>query len=79
MSAASRLEYLLCYIRGTGCIGVAFSNPIAITGIRCKAIILTDYYNLKQLFLDVDPDAVIHAAAANPNDCQINKTYSCEI
>ncbi len=41
---------------------------------------LTDYYNLKQLFLDVNPDAVIHAVVAvNPNYYQINQTYSYEI
>jgi len=60
--------------------GVAFSNPIKITGIRCRVVDLTDYCNLKQLFIDVAPDAVIHAAAAaNTNYCQLNQTESHKI
>ena len=60
--------------------GVAFSNPIEISGINTKVVDLTDYYNLKQLFIDVAPDAVIHAAAAaNTNYCQINQTESHKI
>ncbi len=60
--------------------GVAFSNPIEISGINIKVVDLTDYFNLKQLFVDVAPDAVIHAAAAaNTNYCQINQTESHKI
>ncbi len=60
--------------------GVAFSNPIEIPGINIKVVDLTDFYNLKQLLIDVAPYAVIHAAAAaNTNYCQINQTESHKI
>ncbi len=60
--------------------GVALSTPIEISDTNIKVVDLTDYYKLKQLFLDVAPDAVIHAAAAaNPNYCQINQTESYKI
>ncbi len=60
--------------------GVAFSNPIEIPGINMKVVDLTDFINLKQLFIDVAPDAVIHAAAAaNTDYCQINQTESHKI
>ncbi len=44
--------------------GVAFTNPLEVSGVNVKVVDLTDFYNLKQLFIDVGPDAVIHAAAA---------------
>ncbi len=60
--------------------GVAFSKPIEISGINIKVVDLTDYNSLKQLFIDVTPDAVIHAAAvANTNYCQINQTESYKV
>ncbi len=60
--------------------GVAFSTPIEISDTNIKVVDLTDCYKLKQLFFDVAPDAVIHAAAAaNPNYCQINQTESYKI
>jgi len=60
--------------------GVAFSNPLEVSGVDIKVVDLTDFYNLKQLFIDVVPDAVIHAAAAaNTNYCQINQTESHKI
>ncbi len=60
--------------------GVAFLNPMEIPGISIKIVDLTNFYNLKQVFLDVNPDAVIHAAAAaNPNYCQINKVEAYKI
>lgn len=60
--------------------GVAFSNQIEISGISIKVVDLRDYYNLKQLFIDVVPDAVIHAAAAaNTSYCQTNQKETHKI
>ena len=60
--------------------GVAFSNPLEISSTNIKVVDLTDYYTLKQLFIDVSPDAVIHAAAAaNTSYCQTNQTESYKI
>ncbi len=60
--------------------GVAFSNPIEVIGANVKVVDLTDSYKLKQLFVDVEPDAVIHAAAAaDTSYCQINRNESHKI
>lgn len=60
--------------------GVAFSTPIEVSGVNIKVVDLTDFYKLKQLFIDAAPDAVIHAAAAaNTNYCQVNQTESNKI
>lgn len=60
--------------------GAAFSNPAEISGTNIKVVDLTDFCKLKQLFIDVAPDAVIHAAAAaNTSYCQINQTESYKI
>ena len=60
--------------------GVALSNSIEISGTNIRVVDLSDFLNLKQLFIDVAPDAVIHTAAvANTNYCQINQTESHKI
>ncbi len=60
--------------------GVAFYNSIDIVGININVVDLTDYSGLKQLFVDVVPDAVVHAAAAaNTSYCQVNQTESHKI
>ncbi len=60
--------------------GVAFSNPLEVSGVNIKVVDLTDFYNLKQLFIEVAPDAVIHAAAAaNTSYCQIKQKESHKI
>ncbi len=60
--------------------GVAFTNPLEVSGVNIKVVDLTDFYNLKQLFVDVEPDAVIHAAAAaDTSYCQINQKKSHKI
>ena len=60
--------------------GVAFSTPLEVGGVNIKVVDLTDSYNLKQLFLEIEPDAVIHAAAAaNTSYCQINQKESYRI
>ncbi len=60
--------------------GVAFSTPLEVCGVNIKVVDLTDSYNLKQLFIEIEPDAVIHAAAAaNTSYCQINQKESHRI
>ncbi|MBW4580381.1 MAG: NAD(P)-dependent oxidoreductase [Tildeniella nuda ZEHNDER 1965/U140] len=51
--------------------GTSFAKTIAIPGTTMLAIDLTDFEALKQLFQDVQPDAVIHLAAqSSPNVCE---------
>lgn len=60
--------------------GIAFSNSINISGINVIVADLTDFHNIKRLLISVEPDAVIHAAAAaNTNYCQVNQTKSHKI
>lgn len=60
--------------------GIAFSNLIEINGAHITVADLTDFRVLKQLLSDVEPDAVIHAAAAaGTNYCQTNQTKSYKI
>lgn len=57
--------------------GTFFSNPIRIDGINILRTDLTDFKELKRLFKEVKPGAVIHtAAAASPDYCQTNKSES---
>ncbi len=51
--------------------GTAFSNPKKIPGAEIVQIDLTDLNELKKVFNEIGPDAVIHAAAeTSPNYCQ---------
>ncbi len=60
--------------------GVVYSNQLEISGINIKVLDLTDFSSLKQLFIDVEPDAVIHAAAgANTGYCQTKQKESQKI
>jgi dTDP-4-dehydrorhamnose reductase len=57
--------------------GTVFSNPIRIDGINILKADLTGFKELKRIFREVKPDAVIHtAAAASPDYCQTNKSES---
>ncbi len=68
--------------------GTYFSHSLEIAGIKMLKIDLTDFQELKRIFSDVKPAAVIHTAAqSQPNFCQthpeesyvINVTASCNI
>ncbi|MBF2005088.1 MAG: NAD(P)-dependent oxidoreductase [Chlorogloeopsis fritschii C42_A2020_084] len=68
--------------------GTYFSHPIEIPNIRMLKVNLTNFQELKQIFSDIQPQAVIHTAAlSQPNYCQnypeesyaINVTASCNI
>lgn len=57
--------------------GTVYSNQVEIPKVTTTRIDLTDYSELKRLFKEVRPDAVIHtAAASDPNDCQVNPGVS---
>ena len=60
--------------------GTVYSNQVEIPKVTTTRIDLTDYSELKRLFKEVRPDAVIHtAAASDPNDCQVNPDVSYAI
>ncbi|BAY88271.1 MULTISPECIES: SDR family oxidoreductase [unclassified Tolypothrix] len=68
--------------------GNYFANSLTIPGIKTLKVNLTDFQELKQIFNDIKPAAVIHTAAlSQPNFCQnnpqesyaINVTASCNI
>jgi len=60
--------------------GTIFSRPVEISGVNILKIDLTDFKELKNLFQEICPDAVIHTAAkSDPSFCQINKTESHKI
>ncbi|MBL7032448.1 MAG: NAD(P)-dependent oxidoreductase [Nitrospira sp.] len=51
--------------------GTVFTNPKEVPGVNIVQIDLTDFKIFKKVFNEIDPDAVIHTAAAtNPNYCQ---------
>jgi dTDP-4-dehydrorhamnose reductase len=65
-----------------------FSHFIEIPGVNTVKVNLTDFQELKDIFNDINPTAVIHTAAhSQPNFCQnnpqesytINVTASCNI
>ena len=62
--------------------GTYFSHQVAIAGATLYKIDLTDFAELDSLFRQVNPDAVIHTAAASkPNFCQTNrdKAYAINV
>lgn len=60
--------------------GTVYSHPIEIEGVKIIRIDLSGYKGLKNLFHEVRPDAVIHAAAAaGPNYCQTHRAESEKI
>ncbi|KAF3887399.1 MULTISPECIES: SDR family oxidoreductase [Nostocales] len=76
----AKQEYVVC--------GTCFSHFADIPGITTIKVNLTDFQELKQVFSDIKPTAVIHTAAlSQPNFCQthpheshaINVEASCNI
>ncbi|BAY33191.1 dTDP-4-dehydrorhamnose reductase [Nostoc carneum NIES-2107] len=68
--------------------GTYFANYLEIPGIKILKVNLSNFQELKQIFNDIKPAAVIHTAAlSQPNFCQnhpqesyaINVTASCNI
>lgn len=68
--------------------GTYLSHPLEIPGMKILQANLTSFQELKRIFNDVKPEAVIHTAAhSQPNFCQthpeeshaINVTASCNI
>jgi dTDP-4-dehydrorhamnose reductase len=60
--------------------GTYFSHEIKIPGVTTIKVDLTDYKNLKEIFNEIKPDAVIHTAAqSQPNFCQTHPTESSVI
>jgi dTDP-4-dehydrorhamnose reductase len=68
--------------------GTYFSHPVEIPDITLLKVDLTDFQEIKRLFHEIQPAAVIHTAAqSSPNFCQthpdeshlINVTASCNI
>ena len=60
--------------------GTYHQHKIAIPGVTLQQIDLTDFAALDLLFKQINPDAVIHTAAASkPNFCQTNRDISFAI
>ena len=68
--------------------GTSFSHTVEIPGTTSLKVDLRDFEELKSIFQEIQPDAVIHTAAqSSPNVCQsnpeeshaINVTASCNI
>ncbi|MGV0107023.1 dTDP-4-dehydrorhamnose reductase [Nostoc sp. DSM 114167] len=57
--------------------GTYLSHPLEITGMKILQADLTNFQELKRIFNDVKPEAVIHTAAhSQPNFCQTNPKES---
>lgn len=53
--------------------GTCFSKSVNSPGINILNVDLTNFQELKQIFQDIQPDAVIHTAAqSSPNFCQLH-------
>ncbi|MBD2127518.1 NAD(P)-dependent oxidoreductase [Microcoleus sp. ZQ-A2] len=68
--------------------GTSFSHSVEISDITLLKVDLRDFEELKRIFQEIQPDAVIHTAAqSSPNVCQsnpeeshaINVTASCNL
>ncbi|KOR34162.1 MULTISPECIES: SDR family oxidoreductase [Planktothricoides] len=76
------LGWNICQIAGKKwqVYGTYLAHPLVIPGVNLSQFDLTNYQELKHLFQEVKPDAVIHAAAASqPNFCQNHPQISQEI
>lgn len=60
--------------------GTYFSKPVEIPNVNLIKVDLRDFEQLKNLFQQIEPTAVIHTAAqSNPNFCQTNPEESAII
>lgn len=60
--------------------GTVFSHPLKIPDVNVAKVDLTDLKELKNVFSEIRPDAVIHtAAASSPNYCQEHPEVSRKI
>jgi len=60
--------------------GTYFAKPVQIPGVNLIKIDLRDFQELKNLFAEIQPAAVIHTAAqSNPNFCQTHPEESALI
>jgi dTDP-4-dehydrorhamnose reductase len=68
--------------------GTSFSHDLEIPGIKMLKVNLTNFLEIKQIFHEIQPSAVIHTAAqSQPNFCQthpeeshaVNVQASCDI
>jgi len=60
--------------------GTYFNHEVSISGATLYHTNLTNFADLDQLFKQIEPDAVIHTAAASkPNFCQTNRDESFAI
>jgi dTDP-4-dehydrorhamnose reductase len=82
--ASGFLGWRLCqFARETYSVCGTFNlHPPRVAGIQSRKIDLNQFRDAKKLFLDVQPDAVIHAAAATqPNFCETHpdKAFSINV
>lgn len=80
--ASGFLGWNICQVAGKRweIYGTYLTHPLVIPGVNLFPVNLTDYQELKRLFQEIKPAAVIHAAAASqPNFCQNNPAVSQEI
>lgn len=60
--------------------GATFSHQIDIAGVKTFRIDLADFKELKRIFSEIRPDALIHTAAvSNANFCQLNRAATHKI
>ena len=80
--ASGFLGWNLCHLAKANweVYGTYFSHAVTIYNTTLYKIDLTDFAELKQLFDRLNPDAVIHTAAASkPNFCQTNRELAYAI
>ncbi|MGD2183530.1 SDR family oxidoreductase [Lusitaniella coriacea] len=82
--ASGFLGWNLCHIarKEWDICGTTFSHALDIPGVTTRSLDLRDFEALKQLFAEVKPDAVVHAAACSkPNYCQNhpNEAYGMNV
>jgi len=80
--ASGFLGWNICNLarEGWDIYGTVCSHPVEIGGVHIVKTDLTDSGELRKLFRDVRPDAVIHTAAlSDPNYCQTNREEAHKI